>query len=208
MNAQQLFNQPVAFRIGDRELRFRRLSALRLAAIKQASYLSKLYSDISKQMDAQQFTSPIDRMMKLRELRDAMPIGFAFYQGAEDYSDKTPPDDDVYTLLSEANADSMKADEIHEAMQSATWNQAQMVFMHVFTSKKERIWTDKMIRLLLQRLATDYGYTPADVAMLTDEQLIDLDPGLAQLEEKKLAAKAIAEQEAREKELKPEKTDG
>lgn len=190
MNAQQLFNEAVAFTVGSKTLHFRRLSALRLAAVKQAAYLSKLYSDMASTLDSMPGGHTPERFIKVHELRNALPIGFAFVSGAEELSNKTPPDAGIYRLLAEANVDGLKADEIQEAFSDGTFGQADAIFAHVFTSRKERLWSDKLIRLLTQHLAADYGYTPHDMMSLTDEQIIDLVPSLAQSEDNKAAAAA------------------
>lgn len=179
-------------------MRFRRLSALRLAAIKQAAYLSKLYSDMAVTLDGMPGGNTPERFVTVHELRNALPIGYAFVSGAEELSNTTPPDDGIYRLLAEANDDGLKADEIQEAFSDGTFGQADAIFAHVFTSRKERIWSDKLIRLLIQHLAADYGYTPSDIMALTDEQIIDLVPSLAQSEDNK----AVAAAKARELEQK------
>lgn len=203
MNASQLCNEPVAFSAGGQVLRFRRLSAFRLDAVKQAVFTAKLYADIARALDALPAEGgPVARSEKARELREAMPVGFAFVLAAEEFF--AAHGTELLRLLAEANADGFQEEQIGRALRNATQGEKDAIFMHVLYSRRQVAWTDGDIQFAARYMAREYGFTPKQIAELSDDQLFDLTPGLVEAHRSKVAAEAIAKQKAAEAATKPE----
>lgn len=194
MNAQQLCNAPVAFQVGRRSVRFRRLSSIRLHAIRQADFLASAFGSMTEQLDAlPPDTNLNDRVEKLEALRDAMPTGYAFIVAANDHAIQSKGSSVTFAILAEANADGLTVQDLAVMASDMTMGQLDAVLTFVMYSKRARQWTDADLRYIVRHMASTYSYTPDQVAALTDDQLFDLLPGLAESAAKDAGAKAKAD---------------
>lgn len=193
MNAMQLCNEPVAFKVGGQVLHFRRLSAIRLAALKQAAYMATQYEALADAIDVMPDVDKADaRAAKTQAMRDETPIGYAFIEASNRHALEKGMRG-MNGLIAEACADGLDADAIGRALLGSTHGEQCAIIEHIFNSRRALCWTDSDIRYILKFMAEKYGYMPEQVAALSDDQLFDLVPGLAEAEAKKLGDKAKAE---------------
>lgn len=191
MNAMQLCNEPVAFKVGGQVLHFRRLSALRLAAVRQAAFQASLYDGLRIAIDAMPEAEKAEaRADKVLELRDARPHGFAFVSSAQDH---LVSEAEMNKLMAEACTDGLDVDAVGRALNGTSRGEQCAIIEHVFNSKRAQFWSDGEIRNIVKFMAEKYGYTPQEISALSDDQIFDLIPGLAEAEAKKLGEKAKAE---------------
>lgn len=183
MNALQLCNEPVAFTVGGRTLHFRQLSGLRLEAFRQSAFLSHLYAQLAEAIAGLPVTLTADeRAGKIRELQDAIPRGNAFVVECEEWIEKDGlADVDLTPLWHESHTDGLSADELREVMEGRGPGEINPIMLHVIFSPYRRGWSHPLVvRNTCRGLAEEYGYTPAQIAGLSDDQLFNMVPGLAE----------------------------